>query len=386
MKMVKALTILALLTLAAVPLNAAENDTKAFGQFQEILAGIENRSFAPIQAAIDKSDLSNRILKSGKIEPEARKILNDNFWQLIEKSFMEDLPPTGLKTKIQLVDFAFENGKGYAGVRFNHSKYEYAYLVFDLRYDSRSRLKIVDWFVSSMGQMFSARIGEQLVILMPTKAATRKLISISNPSDLQLFQVTEIFKASRDRQAARFFEIYDEFDDSLKREPLIAKYAVYFALASKDADRLASGLNIFVDVYSQDPNFALMLSDLFVRAQNYEESYVSLGRFHENFSVKEGAVPARLSALALALGKLEDAEKYAVEATVVEPSLELGWWSLLRARARAQDHVGALEPLTSLEDNFGYKLDAGKLRRDKFQGFTTLVSSAEFKEWRAGRN
>lgn len=386
MRIAKAVTTLVVLSIVAVPLFAANNDEKAFGQFQTILAGINGRNFAPVQAAIDQRDLTNRILNSRSIQPEARKALNDQFWEIIEGSFLQNLPSAKSGIKAQLVDFVFENGKGRAGVRFNQPNFEYAYQVFDLQYDSRSRLKIVDWFDTSKGQTFSAEIGEALVILMPTKAATRKLISIANPSDLELFQVTEIFKASRDRQPERFFEIYDEFSDAIKREPFIAKYAVLMAFASKDTDRFSHALEIFSDVYSQDANYALMMSDFLVRAQHYEQSYVALSRFHDNYSLKEGAMPARLSALALALGKTEDAEKYAVEATEDEPSLELGWWSLLRVRARAQDNAGAINALTYLEDNFGHRLDEAKLRRDKYQGFTVLVSSEEFKEWRAGRN
>jgi hypothetical protein len=64
----------------------------------------------------------------------------------------------------------------------------------------------------------------------------------------------------------------------------------------------------------------------------------------------------------------------------------LGWWSPLRVRAQAQDHAGAIQALTYLEDNFGHRLDEAKLRRDRFQGFTTLAGSEEFKEWRAERN
>jgi len=386
MRKSKAVTTLVMLTLVAGPLFAAEGDDKAFGQFQQILAGIDNRKFAPIQAAIDQADLGNRILSSRTIEPAARKVLNENFWQIIEESFLQNLPPANSKIEAQLVDFAFENGKGQAGIRFNQPNYEYAYQVFELRYDSRSRLKIVDWFDTSKGMMFSAEIGEGLVILMPTKAATQKQISIKNPSDLELFQVTEIFKAARDRQPARYFQIYDEFSEDLRREPFIAKNAVFLALASKDTDRFVQALDIFAEVFAQDPKFALAMSDLLVRTQRYEESYESLQRFHADFSLQEGAIPARLSALALALGRIEDAEKYAVEATEDEPTLELGWWSLLRARARAEDHPGSIEALSYLENNFGHRLDEAKLRRDKFQGFASLVSSEAFKEWRNGRN
>jgi len=254
-----------------------------------------------------------------------------------------------------------------------------------LRHDSRGRLKVIDWFDTRTGQMFSAEIGEGLTILTPTKDATRKLISLKDPSDLQLFQVTEIFKASRDVQPPRFFEIYDEFNDELKHEPFIAKYAAFMAFLIKDMDRFVKALEIFVDVFSNDPNFALVMSDYYAAIDDYDKSYAMLSRFQGNFSIEEGALPAKLSALALALGKLEEAEKYAVEATVDEPSLELGWWSLLRARSRSQYYSGAIQALTYLEDHFGHRLDEAKLRRDKFQGFIQLVESQEFKDWRAER-
>ncbi len=299
---------------------------------------------------------------------------------------MKNLPERGTNTDAKLVDFTFENGQGRAAIRFRLPKYEYAFQVFDLRHDSRGRLKIVDWFDSSTGQMFSAEIGEDLVVLMPTKNATRKLVSIPNPSDLQLFQVTEIFKASRDMQPPRFFEIYDQFNDQLKREPFIAKYAVYMAYLIKDIDRFVSTLDIFVNVFSNDPNFSLVMSQYFLALEAYEDSYTSLRKFQENFSVKEGALPAKLSALALAINKPEEAEKHAIEATVNEPSLELGWWSLLRARSSSGDFDGALEALTNLEDLFGHRLDEAMLRRDRFRGFAMLAESQEFKDWRAGRN
>jgi tetratricopeptide (TPR) repeat protein len=223
------------------------------------------------------------------------------------------------------------------------------------------------------------------MIQMPTKLATRKTISIQNPTDLQLFQVTEIYKASRDRQPPRFFEIYDQFSDALKREPFIAKYAVYMAHMLKDSGRLLRTLEIFGQVYSDQPNFTLMMSDLYIAMGAYERSYALLKIFQQNFAVNEGALPAKLSALALATGKPDEAEKFAVEATVDEPSLELGWWSLLRVRSSAENYEGAIEALTQLEDVFGNRLDEAKLRRDKFRGFIQLVDSQEFKDWRANR-
>lgn len=386
MKTLIQITAVLVLFLFAMPLPAAEDDSKAFGQFQDILNDINGRSFESMQKAIEKTDFSSRVYKSRLVEDDVKQAFSINFWQFIESGYLQKLPAEGSKAEAALVDFVFENGKGRAAIRYDLPKYAYEYQVFDLRHDSRGRLKVLDWFDTRAGQMFSAEVGESLTMLTPTKDATRRLISLEDPSDLQLFQVTEIYKASRDRQPPRFFEIYDEFNDELKREPFIAKYAVLMALLIKDMDRFMKTLEIFVDVYSSDPNFALVMSGYYEAIDDYDKSYSLLSRFQSNFSIQEGALPAKLSALALALGKLEEAEKFAVEATVDEPSLELGWWSLLRARSRSQYYSGALEALTYLEDHFGHRLDEATLRRDKFQGFTQLVESQEFKDWRAGRN
>ena len=371
--------------LLAGPLSAAEGDNEALGQFQEILMAVDAGSFETVQKAIDKTDLRNRVLSARQIEADVAQMFDANFWQFVESGFALNLPPPGSKAETKLVDFAFQDGVGKAAIRLKKPNFEYAYLIFDLRHDGRGRLKIVDWFDSGSGQLLSIDIAEELMVQMPTKQATRKTLSIPNPTDLQLFQVTEIYKASRDQQPPRFFEIYDEFNDALKREPFIAKHAVSMAFMLKDTSRLVRALDIFLDIYSDQWSFALSTSDIYLALGAYERSYELLKSFQQDFSVNEGALPAKLSALALATGKLDEAEKFAVEATMDEPTLELGWWSLLRVRSSAENYAGSIEALTQLEDTFGHRLDEAKLRRDKFRGFTQLVASQEFKDWRASR-
>ncbi len=386
MKIAKRITTIVVLTFLVTPGSAAENDAKAFGQFQEILQSIDQKSFEIFSKVLDQTDLANRVYSHQPVEDDVRAIFNGNFWELIEAGFLHYLPPEGSKVKAELIQFSFEDGRGQACVRYSRANYEYTYQVFDLRHDRRGRIRVVDWFDSKAGQTFTADIGEDLITLMPTKVATRKIVSIENPTDLQLFQVTEILKAIRDAQPPRFFEIYDEFDDQLKREPLIAKNAVIMAYGVKDIDRFRQSVEIFVEVYSEDANQALIMSDYYLVLEDYQQSFEMLRRYHQSFKIKEGAIPAKLSALALATGNTDDAEKFALEATVNEPTLELGWWSLLRVRAAAKDYQGALPALTYLEDNFEHRLDEAKLRRDKFRAFASLASSQEFKDWRGSRN
>ena len=129
----------------------------------------------------------------------------------------------------ELIHFEFQGGDGTAAVRFDLPKYSYAYQVFELRRSGGGRFRIVDWFDSSTGHSYAEEISEQLLTIKPTKAETQRLLTLPSPTDLQLFQATEILKAVRDNQPRRFFEIYDEFDEQLTREPLIAKFAVRMA-------------------------------------------------------------------------------------------------------------------------------------------------------------
>ena len=386
MKIAKQITTVVVLTVLATPLFAAEDDTKAFGQFSEFLEGADQKSFEMMQNFFDQTDLTNRILGHQSVQPDVEEMFRNDFWNIIERGILAVLPPDGSTVKGELIQFAFENGKGRACVRFTYPNHSFQFHRFELRHDRRGRLKVSDWFDSNRGLMFSALMGEELLSAKPTKEATRRLLSIRTPTDLQLFQATELLKAIRDRQVPRFFEIYDEFDDQLKQEPWIAKNAVFMAYGLKDIDRFAISFEIFAAIFVDDPDMALLLSDYYLIVQDYERALTALQRFEQHFAVNEGALPAKLSAIALAVGKLEDAEKLAVKATTNEPKLELGWWSLLRARTSAKDYEGALEALTYLEDNFGHRLDAAKLRRDKFRAFTRLASSQEFKDWRASRD
>lgn len=386
MKIARSIVITVMLAFLAMPLSAAEDDAKALGQFQQVVEGMNQHSFEMIEEAIDQTDLSNRILSHQAVQADVVDMFRADFRSIVERGVMDGLPPAGSDIEADLISFSFVDGLGSACVRFAYPGYAFRFKVYDLRHDRRGRLKIVDWYDSSRGQLFSEFIGEELLTAKPDKEATRKLISMNAPTDLQLFQATEILKAIRDREAKRFFEIYDELDEQLKRERLIAKHAVISAQRVQDKGRFMGASEIFMEVFANDPDLALVMSDYSLILEDYEGAFTALKRFEQNFEIEEGTLPAKLSALALATAKAEDAEKFAVMATTNEPGLELGWWSLLRARSSVEDYEGALEPLAYLEDNFGHHLDEAKLRRDKFRAFGQLAESEAFKEWRESRD
>ena len=386
MKRLVIIAAIAVFAFQATPLCAAEDDAKAREQFDEILDAFNSRAYEMLESSIDKADLMNRVFAVRPLDDATKQAYNASYAEISESGFLSSIHNPTSDNAAELVRFAFEDGKGVAVIRIRIPNYQYAFLAIQIRHDRRSRLKIVDWYDSRLGQSMTTTISDVLITLAPNKASTQRLLSIQDPTDLQLFQATELLKAARDSMSPRFLEIYADLDEGIKAHPLIVKFAMRRAALGGNPDLFVSTLKLFVDAYSAQAEFAALTSAYYLQGQAYQEAYQSLLQFHQFFGVKEGAVPARLSALALATGNPEGAEKYALEATANEPSFELGWWSLLRARAAAMDYEGSLQPLTYLEDNFDHRLDAAKLRQDRFRGFAGLVASQEFKDWRAGRN
>jgi tetratricopeptide (TPR) repeat protein len=88
---------------------------------------------------------------------------------------------------------------------------------------------------------------------------------------------------------------------------------------------------------------------------------------------------ARLSAASLVLGNAEDALSYAEQAIQVEPGLELGWWSALRARNAMRQYEKAVGALDELEKTFGYTLGPEAFEKDP--SMADLLLSKEYEAW-----
>ena len=67
----------------------------------------------------------------------------------------------------------------------------------------------------------------------------------------------------------------------------------------------------------------------------------------------------------------------------IEPGLELGWWSALRARTALAQHAGAVEALDQLEKTFGYTLGPEAFESDP--SMSDLLLSSEYEKWLASR-
>ncbi len=353
-------------------------------QFQSILDGLNEDSLDKFHAAISASDMTQRIFGTRLIDPQIQDLLRDDFKSSIEQWFAESFPNTGGKEIIgTLIDFQEQGNQGSALVRYALPGYRYAYHRYDLQMDDRGRIIITDWLNYLMANRFSEAAGEFLVSMMPSDPAARRMLDMDSPTQRQVFQMRELLKAYRDKQADRYFNIVEDMDPTLQGERAILERSLRMAELSSDRVRYKAAVLGLLEKYPDEPLYFLTYIDFFTGTRDFERGLNTLVRFQESLGADDGAAFARMSAFALALGENDDSVTHALRAIDAEPTLEVGWWSLLRARTRTKDYAGAIEALSRLEDEFGHVLDPQKLAKDRF--LRVLVKQQEYVDWNEAR-
>lgn len=376
-------TVLLTSLLGFSPVLADAESDEMRAQFDRVINGLNKNSFEPFHRAIDKKDMTSRIYSERLIETDVKRAFAGDFAASIEQMFTSAFPRSKKEILGTVIDFKFQGGEGRAVVRFASSGYRYSYHAYELRRDSKGRLFIVDWIDYYQGNRFSDEAGDALIMAMPSKQATRSMLDNGALGEAEVFQISELFKAVRDNKADRFFQIYDGLDAAVLKEKTIVKLHLQLSLLARDRQRIESAAQDLVEQYPNDALFSLRLIEYYIPTRQYDKAIAALVRLQKEIGVRDAATESLKASAALALGDTAEAEAFALQATAVEPSLEVGWWSLLRARTRGEDYSGATEALARLEDDFGHTLDPQKLKRDRF--LKVLADKPEYLDWRASR-
>jgi len=369
-------------TALLIPVPAsAQADTRQ--QFDAIIEGLNRNSFDRFNRAISKKDMTARIYGAYMIEPEVRQAFSKDFATSIQGMFVSSFPKSKRDILGTVVDFQFQEGEGRAVVRYAASGYRYAYHAYELGVDSKGKVLILDWIDYYQGSRFSRQAAEGLVMAIPGKAATRNLLGNRNYDEGQIFQAGELFKAVRDNQPERFFQILDGFDPALQKEPVILRLNLQLAMVFPQSPRAGNAARLIAETYPKEALYSLQLSNHYIQTGQFREAIDALTTLQTGLGLTDGATESLKSSAALAMNELEESERFALQATTSEPTLEVSWWSLLRARTRAGDYAGATEALARLEDDFGHSMDPATLRRDRF--LKVLADKPEYKDWHASR-
>ncbi len=351
--------------------------------FTTIVESLNLGTFDLLVSSINREEFIDRIfglrLISQTIQRDFRENMQTQFAGLIKSGFA--VPEDGMKATLLGIESRGDRGR--AVVRFDLPELQFGYHEYELMLDKKNRVIVVDWVDYLRGEGFTDGVGVSLTIALPSKQAMRKLIDYKNVKDSDLFQFTELLKAARDRRADRYIDIINNLNPEIQRQRVVVLTGVQLAKTIKSRRMMRTALIQMANHFPEEPLFSLMLLDYYVPSKMYEEAVAALRRTYEQFDFDDAAMEARLSAIVLVMGNSADASALADRAIELEPDLELGWWSALRARVALSNFAGAAEALQQLEQHHGHSLGPEALERDK--SFAALLASDEFKTWAASR-
>lgn len=353
----------------------------AFRSGMEAIVGELNAgSFRGFLAAIDKSDMLERIFALRLIDPKVKKSFSESYEYSLESIIKSgfDVPESGMRATLLGVES--RNDRGRAVVRYDEDNFTFRYHEYDLRLNEAGRVVIADWVDFLSSDRFSDSVGLYLVTGAPSQPAMRKLVDIPNPTDREMFQFAELLKAVRDVSLDRYLKIRDDMSARFQKQRVVVVTTAQLARTVRQRRQMIAAVEILANTYPEEPLYSLMLLDYYFPSRKYEEAMQALQRLSKRLGVDDAAMDARFSATALVLGNTADALAHAEKATEREPGLELGWWSSLRVRAAMSDFAAATEVLKTLQDDFGYDLSPEFLQRDK--SYAQLLASGDYKQWR----
>ncbi len=351
--------------------------------FTTIVESLNLGTFDLLVSSINREEFIDRIfglrLISQTIQRDFRENMQTQFADLVKSGFA--VSEDGVKATLLGIESRGDRGR--AVVRFDLPKLQFGYHEYELILDKKNRVIVVDWVDFLRGEGFTDGVGVSLTIALPSKQAMRKLIDYKNVKDSDLFQFTELLKAARDRRADRYIDIINNLSPEMQRQRIVVLTGVQLTKTINSRRMMRTALIQMANHFPEEPLYSLMLLDYYVPSKMYEEAVAALRRTYEQFDFDDAAMEARLSAIVLVMGNSADASALADRAIELEPGLELGWWSALRARVALSNFAGAAEALQQLEQHHGHSLGPEALERDK--SFAALLASDEFKTWAASR-
>jgi hypothetical protein len=377
-------TILASMSMAQTDVEAEAAAKQVFrDNFAGIIDALNLGTFELFITAIDQQDFLDRIYGLRLIDQKVKKQFQESFVQNFPRMIESELADSEGEVRATVLGFASRGNRGRAVVRYDFADFQFSYHEYDLRLDDKGRLIIIDWIDFLQGERITDGIGNSLVMSLPSKVAVRKLVDDKNIGEHEVFQVTEMLKAVRDRRVDKYFEIVAGLDENLKRQRIVVLSGVQLTKVVRDRRKMRTALVSMAKYFPEEPLYSLMLLDYYFPARKYEEAMQALVRLQTRLDVADGAMEARLSAAALIMGDVDNANLFADAAVDREPGLELGWWSALRARLALDQFDRSVDALRQLEGAFGYELGPTELASQ--DGFADLLASDDFKAWAATR-
>jgi tetratricopeptide (TPR) repeat protein len=343
---------------------------------EPVVNGLNERSTEELTAAIDLPAIWQTVFRDIDVSTEFK----NGFITGFDRSFGENLrrmldriPERGYAKLLRVEEKR-------ALVRIDFGENGYMYREFHFAPDYEGRLRIVNWYDYSMGQMFSDSVRQLILVSAPDTSMLKRILDVGDDDTQQLL---ELFQALGARDFEKFATSFEALPDEIRNSRIMQIVAIQVAQQSGDMNRYQMALRLLATHHRDDPTLTFLLLDHYFLEGQYDLATELLDRLQHHLGVEDAGVLGMKANTLMMARKLNEAIVSAKRAVELEPSLEAPHWSLLKSCSLAERYEEAVAAAKKLESNFGYVLDAGAFSTDPdYQSFT---QSQPFSAWQASR-
>lgn len=343
----------------------ADFDRKSADRFLKItdFDEILTRAFADIDSEVDKEFKKNFIrgFKNKGIQNLSNKILG----------LMPD------QNGAKLIRVSEKKGKVFAAMRLDYQENGYGYLDFELEKDKKTgAVRIVDWYDYMAGQNYSLSLTQIVATISPDPNLIRKMFDIASGKSATAQQILKMIRAGNQRDLETTRTIYNQLDDSIKKQWVFMVISANMANLSGDMDFYKQVLGDVEKNFAGDPKAAFVLIDYYFLEEDYDHALKNIMQLSKLFNDRDAGLWQMNSNTSLMKGDFPGAIKAAQNGLKYEPDFELAYWSLLNAQIMSGDNKNATGTIQNLEKRFGYKLTREILAQEEM--YKEYINSPEY--------
>jgi tetratricopeptide (TPR) repeat protein len=318
-------------------------------------------SRAKLETLVDRELLVARAIAGQRIPAAVARQTRDGFLD----PFCESLQSM---TRADVVGVRLDAGSPTPVIRLltGEERYEYLELVLD-HHDGVVR--VADFFFYTRGEHSSSAMGSVTQQLI---ADTKLLRSAEDVRAIQSHLVTGRYPEA--------YAIAQRLPPAVREIKQVQLLEVHVVGGLEDDAAYAEAIEHYAKRYPNDPALDVLQIDIAWVRERYDDVIAGVDRLDRRVGGDPYLDSLRASAHAYA-GRHDEAVKLAKRATTALPELVDVWRTQLVAQVAAGHHRGALETLSTLQQQFGLLLDEPALRADP--RYAALADTPAYATWKA---
>lgn len=269
-------------------------------------------------------------------------------------------------------------------VRVDYGDMGTGYLDMHLRLAADGKVRIVDWYDYSTGQLYSESVRQIVALMSPTPTLLGKVFDVVSKRKESVNAVVEVLGLYGQKKYAETVQRFLALDEELRSNRMLNVVAVQAANLSQSDELYSKVLANLERYFDKDPTMTFLLLDHYFIEGQYDRLLRALERVQVSFGVEDAALLVLKSNALTGQSKFGPAAAQAQRAVEIEPTYENGYWSLLSALVQGKEYAKAVQISKMLEERFGIDMGPASLGANEF--YAAFVESAEYRRWRKTRS